>query len=350
VHNGGIVANAFGALHNYHDASRMRAHGTKIELNAAPGELRGASFRVCINKGRKVLYPKHPGRAQSCHGTPYVPTRRDASSILSIEETRSQIPGPARAAAPGIQQRAFAVRRLLGVGVHVCFRQQALDFLLGCLSARTTTKVAFANMHLLSTADMNGFRADMLDDFLVLNDGVGMDIASLIQFGRSFPDNPNGTDLVPTLLKAASKETRVFLYGATPTVVARAAQVLSAQCDVTICGTSDGYGVMADSRSVPDRIRDSAADVVLVALGNPKQEMWIAENAASLGAPLVIGVGALFDIITGTYPRAPAWIQRVRLEWAYRTALEPRRLWNRYTVEAASFFYKVVRQKFGRSR
>lgn len=208
----------------------------------------------------------------------------------------------------------FPVRRLLGLGVRVCSRDQAFELLLARLRERQPTKLAFANMHLLSQIGLGGFEARMLDGFIVLNDGLGVDIASRMLFGRPFPANLNGTDLVPALLELAGKDTRVFLYGATPEIVARAAKAISVRCGVAICGTCDGYGVAIDPSMVVAHIRHSCADVVLVALGNPRQEIWIENNAHALGAPLVIGVGAFFDIVSDAYPRAPAWIRRVIFE------------------------------------
>ena len=79
-------------------------------------------------------------------------------------------------------------------------------------------------------------------------------------------------------------------------------------------------------------IRAKRADLVIVALGNPRQETWIAENLDMTGARLAIGVGALLDFLAGAVPRAPLWVRRLRLEWLYRMLLEPGRLWKRYVV------------------
>jgi beta-1,4-glucosyltransferase len=91
-------------------------------------------------------------------------------------------------------------------------------------------------------------------------------------------------------------------------------------------------------------MRDSRPDIVLVALGNPLQEEWIAANATAIGAPLILGVGAFFDFISGSIPRAPALMRRLRLEWLYRWGHEPGRLRRRYTVEMTRFSAEVLRQ------
>jgi beta-1,4-glucosyltransferase len=283
------------------------------------------------------LWPSH-------RGTPSPPALTVACSIEPLDDAN-------RPASPGVQpvsrdapKSPFPTRRILGVDICVVDRDAAIAHLLPRLAARAPTKVAFANMHLLSQIDEAGFSARSLDDFIVLNDGVGLDVASLILYRKSFPENLVGTDFVPALLTAAGGGTRVFLYGSQPAIVEHAARIFAERYGVTICGTCDGFGVAAERAAVARRIHDSEPDIVLVALGNPQQEQWIAENATALGAPIAIGVGALFDIATEVSPRAPAWVRRVRLEWLYRLALEPSRLWHRYTVETFSFFYKILRQ------
>ena len=87
-----------------------------------------------------------------------------------------------------------------------------------------------------------------------------------------------------------------------------------------------------------DSINASGADVVLVAFGNPAQETWILEHCDACDAPLMFGVGALLDFLSGNARRAPPWVRRLHLEWLYRLACEPRRLLRRYTWDLARFF------------
>ena len=122
-----------------------------------------------------------------------------------------------------------------------------------------------------------------------------------------------------------------------------AAQVLTSRYGVKVCGWADGYGSGGD---VMGDINRASADVVLVALGNPAQEEWIARHRSEIAAPLVIGVGALFDFLAGAVPRAPIWVRNLHLEWAFRLLHEPRRLARRYTIEMAEFMTLVLKQKF----
>jgi len=117
---------------------------------------------------------------------------------------------------------------------------------------------------------------------------------------------------------------------------------------LTICGTRDGYSGAIDEADAIEAVRAARADIVLVALGNPRQERWIAQKAVHVGAPLVMGVGALFDFLADIVPRAPLLIQRMRLEWLWRLAHEPWRLGKRYTVDIARFLWQVRKQRLMR--
>jgi beta-1,4-glucosyltransferase len=240
----------------------------------------------------------------------------------------------------------FPRRNILGVEISVARQREAIEFLLARLAARVPTRVAFANANLLTTLSSEPGGARLLDGFLVLNDGIAVDLASLALYRSWFPDNLNGTDLIPALLAAAPRETRVFLYGAKPNVLAKAAALLAERYGCVVCGAIDGF-----SDAAPEAVAREAAetrpDIVLVALGNPLQEEWIAGHAASTGAPLAIGVGALFDFLTGAVPRAPVPMRRLRLEWLYRWAQEPGRLRRRYTIGMARFLALVLRQARG---
>jgi exopolysaccharide biosynthesis WecB/TagA/CpsF family protein len=242
----------------------------------------------------------------------------------------------------GVDRAPFPVRNVLGVDISVARQREVIDLLLARLASRVSTRVAFANAHLLTTLSSTpGTR--LLDGFLVLNDGIAVDLASLALYRSWFPENLNGTDLLPALLSAAPLGVRLFLYGAKPEVLAKASEVIADRFGCVICGAIDGFSGAA-SDDVATQMRRSRPDIVLVALGNPLQEEWIAVHAASVGAPLTLGVGAFFDFISGSVPRAPALMRRLRLEWLYRWGHEPGRLRRRYTFGIAQFSAAVLRQ------
>lgn len=180
---------------------------------------------------------------------------------------------------------------------------------------------------------------------IIVNDGIGIDIATWLIHRHTFPENLNGTDFVPHYLHSVREHARVFLLGGKPGVAARAAVTLKGGFGVDVVGTCDGYCQANNIERVVSSINATRANVVLVAMGNPLQEQWILDYGAQLDARVLIGVGALFDFLAGDKPRAPRIVQRLRLEWLYRLCLEPSRLLRRYTVDIGVFLALCLRKK-----
>ena len=211
--------------------------------------------------------------------------------------------------------------------------------------------IAFANAHTLNVAAKNPEFRQTLQSSLVLNDGVGVDIASRVLFGSPFPENLNGTDFSPNYLLRTKHRFRIFMLGATPGTAERAGMGLSLLCPQhQIVGCDHGHFDPARTSEIVDLVRRSGADVVLVALGNPKQELFLRGHLAATGCRLGIGVGALFDFLAGNVPRAPSWVRRWRLEWAYRLAKEPRRLATRYLIGNPLFLARIAAQWWSGAR
>ena len=231
-------------------------------------------------------------------------------------------------------------RTLLGVQFQVLTRDEAVAALDTALDHGQTTRVTFANAHTLRLARRDRSLQEMLNTSLVLNDGIGIDIASRMKFGKRFPANLNGTDFVPHYLDVTQHRLRIFLLGARDDVVSKAVDVFRARWPRhAIVGARDGFFQSSDSDAVCEEINRARPDLLLVALGNPKQEEWLARHEPVLSSRLQFGVGALFDFTTGRVSRAPPWVRRARMEWMYRLALEPRRMFGRYVVGNAVFLW-----------
>ncbi|HXD44311.1 MAG TPA: WecB/TagA/CpsF family glycosyltransferase [Pseudolabrys sp.] len=236
------------------------------------------------------------------------------------------------------------VRTILDVPVQVRTAPEAIWLLDDRFERNKATVVVFANAHTLNRAANPAVRS-ILDRAIVFNDGLGLDIASRVLFGRAFPENLNGTDFVPHFLRMSRNRYRIFLVGARPGIAERAAdRLLQVAPGHEIAGCSHGYVRAEETGALIERIRRSRADILLVAMGNPQQEQWLSDHLAASGCRLGFGVGGLFDFLAGTVPRAPAWVQAARLEWSYRLLQEPRRLWRRYLVEMPLFLARILRQ------
>lgn len=178
---------------------------------------------------------------------------------------------------------------------------------------------------------------------LIVNDGVGLDIACWLVHRRRFIENLNGTDFTPLFLQHLGERAKVFLLGAKPGIAQRAAQTLKEQYRVNVVGVRNGYDEARDSDELIDAINASDANVLLVAMGNPYQEQWILKYRHRLNARVLMGVGALLDFLAGDKARAPAFVQRLRMEWFYRLCLEPSRLLRRYTLDIGQFLLLCLR-------
>lgn len=173
----------------------------------------------------------------------------------------------------------------------------------------------------------------------IVNDGIGMDLAALLIHQRRFAENLNGTDFIPYLCSRSPRPLRFFLLGGRPGVAEKAARQLVDGLGQQVVGTCDGYGEHAAAGDdLIRRINESRADIVLVAFGNPKQEAWILDHCDAVDAPVMFGVGALLDFLSGSAKRAPEWVRTVHLEWLFRLSREPRRLLKRYSWDLIRFF------------
>lgn len=225
---------------------------------------------------------------------------------------------------------------------------QALGFLRDVIATKAHAKVGFANAHFVNEAARDPDFAAVLPQFLILPDGIGVDIGAKLLHGAKFPANLNGTDFIPALLRASVTPLRVGLVGARPGVAQKAAEKLrSLAPQHSIEALSHGFLDPQSEAALLARLAAEPVDVLLVAMGNPAQEKWIARFINGAHARTAFGVGALFDFLAGEAIRAPGWVRAARLEWVWRLALEPGRLWRRYVLGNPAFLIRVFKQKFG---
>lgn len=199
-------------------------------------------------------------------------------------------------------------------------------------------QVVLANANTVNLTRNDDVYRKILNKALVLNDGIGVNIASLWKYGKGFCENLNGTDLMARYFAESRLKLRIFLFGARPEIV----KACFERCREKFpqhewLGFIDGYIKSTQLHAVCERIRKIQPDVLLVAMGNPLQELFIYRHGKSMEAKLCIGVGGLFDFASGKIKRAPLWVRRLRCEWIYRLAIEPRRMWRRYLIGNLAF-------------
>lgn len=207
-------------------------------------------------------------------------------------------------------------------------------------------RVHFINAHCANVAARDpAYKAALKTGDMLLPDGIGVELAARMT-GQRFIANLNGTDLTPLLLaEAAERGLSVFLFGGTPGTADKAADTLRDHVPgLTIAGTRDGYGGAEDPFAAISEINASGADILLVAMGVPRQDLWLAQYADFLAPRVTMGVGALLDFLAGNVSRAPAIVRKARSEWVWRLAIEPRRMAQRYLIGNFVFMAAAARQ------
>jgi exopolysaccharide biosynthesis WecB/TagA/CpsF family protein len=258
----------------------------------------------------------------------------------SIEVSRGAVVNTPAAAGSGYQRR-----RLGHVDVEALTLDGALQSLIGAVAERKSGAWGFCNAHTVNVAaDDVAFRT-AVRKMTMFNDGIGVDIGSRWLYGSPFPENLNGTDLIPKLLRSLPDGTPIYLLGGTVDVVAEASEALAAEHpNIRIAGHHHGYFDQDEARAVAAKIAAAEPGLVLVGMGHPRQEIWAVNYGFAVPAP-VLCVGALIDRAAGRVPRAPSWMLRMRAEWLFRLFLEPRRLAKRYLWGNLVFLYRVQFQR-----
>ena len=251
--------------------------------------------------------------------------------------------GPAAAEAP-------AFLRILGVRVHNLTMAGTVERILGWLDGDAPRQVAFVNADCLNRcrADVE-YRGVLNMAHLTLADGSGARLAGRI-LGQPIRENVNGTDLFPQLCGALEGTAHgVFLLGGRPGVAEGVRDWIRRHHPaVRVAGLRHGYFSAEEEAAVAAEVGASGASLLLVALGAPRQDLWIRRHLAATGTRVAIGVGGLFDFYSGRIPRAPMWMRELGLEWIYRFLQEPGRMWKRYWVGNFVFLTRVVAETVAR--
>ncbi len=244
---------------------------------------------------------------------------------------------------------------LLGVGVSAIDMDQALARIGGWMDRREQHYVCVTGVHGIMESQRDAaLRSIHNGAGLVTPDGMPLVWLSHF-YGHSQVDRVYGPDLMLACCRQfLGRRTRHFFYGGAVGVGSRLAQRLQASFPgLVVAGTYtppfSALGPAEDAAIVRD-INTSEPDIVWVGLSTPKQERWMADHVGRLTAPVLIGVGAAFDFHAGLKRQAPRWLQRAGLEWLFRLATEPRRLWRRYLRNNPLFVWHALLQATGITR
>ena len=234
---------------------------------------------------------------------------------------------------------------ILGVKVDAVTMSQAVERVKNLITEKKSSIVATANAEMLLNATHDPELKKILNAAdLVVPDGAGT-VWAARHLGKFMPERVAGFDLVQELMKIApAHDFKFFLFGAAPGIADKAKlKAESLYPGIKIVGTRNGYFKSADEPEILSQIKNSRADVLLAALGVPKQEKWLSKYKNELKIPVSIGVGGTFDVMAGIVKRAPLWMQKARLEWLFRAMLQPSRAGR--LLALPKFVWKVHKQK-----
>ncbi|MEN3000311.1 MAG: WecB/TagA/CpsF family glycosyltransferase [Armatimonadota bacterium] len=236
---------------------------------------------------------------------------------------------------------------ILGVRVHRVGMQDALRCIEQWIAERVPRLVITADANALMLAQQDGeFRTLLQQADLVTPDGAGL-LWAARRLGQQFPERVPGVELVAQLARLSHERGyRLYFVGAAPGVAERAAHALRQRFpNAQIVGVHHGYFRPEEEPALLEQIRAARPDVLLVGMGMPRQEKWIARHKDALGVPVSVGVGGSFDVYAGVVKRAPRWMQRYGLEWLWRLMHDPRKIAK--VCNLPRFAWQVWRESHG---
>jgi len=216
---------------------------------------------------------------------------------------------------------------VLGIPVDAVTMKEAVEIVGRFIEEGGTHAIYTPNAEIIMQAQRDPELKEILKQADMLTaDGAGVVLASRM-LGNELPEKVSGIDLVQEVFRKYAKNgLRCYLFGARPGVAEEAAvNIIKDHPGIDIAGCRNGYFTDDENDGIVAHINRASPDILLVALGAPKQEKWIHSNLDRLNAKVCIGVGGTLDVLSGRVPLAPEFLRKNGLEWLYRLCREPRR-------------------------
>lgn len=311
---------------------------------------------VVLFADRKATYKTLRGIAGKVHeaGVPLLGViAREKSSRLEYEQevyknwrgpkggggTPVAAGGKSYAAGTGSRRVEF-----MGSKIDALTMQETLERISGVIERGESMQHVVVNVAKLVNMSRDKKLREIVNSCDLINaDGAGIVMGAKL-LGINVPERVAGIDLMQRLIAQASgKGHRVFFLGAEEEVVRDVVtHYRKTYPDLNICGYRNGYFKPEDEAKVAKKIRDAKPDILFVAMSSPKKEKFINAYKDTMQVPFMMGVGGSFDVVAGKVKRAPVWMQNAGLEWFYRLAQEPRRMWKRYLFTNVQFGWMLA--------
>ncbi len=238
---------------------------------------------------------------------------------------------------------------ILGANIDNVTMDGAIDRIAQAIETKTPMQVITLNAEILYRALSEPALMETIGGAdLVTPDGTGV-LWAAEQLNSPLRERVTGIDLLTEILhQAPQRNWSLYFYGAKPEILEKAVEnIRQIHPGIRIAGSTHGYISPEAQKDLLEDIRSKAPDILFVAMGAPRQEYWIRENLPGLPPLVAVGVGGSLDVLSGTVKRAPRLIQALRLEWLYRTVIQPSRMGR--TMALPKFMKEVRREKKSRS-
>lgn len=241
--------------------------------------------------------------------------------------------------------------KVLGTMVDNVTMEETLDFIGEAITAKQPLHHVVVNAGKLVSMQSDEKLAQSVNEADLINaDGQAVVWASKL-LGTPLKERVAGIDLMENLVAYASKKgLKIFFFGAKEEVVAKVSSIYSEKYSPSVvAGFRNGYFTKEEEPQIAQEIANSGANILFVAISSPTKENFLFDNKELLqSVGFTMGVGGSFDVVSGKVNRAPLWMQNAGLEWFYRFAQEPKRMWKRYLVGNSKFIYHVLSQRMGK--
>jgi len=241
-------------------------------------------------------------------------------------------------------------QRLLGFDCTSSSRQQAADDIGRAIASKQQQRVLFLNAAKVTSQEVD-YRSLLAPAERLYADGQSIVFAAKA-LGAPLPERVTGVDLMADLLGRASKNRwRVYFLGSTDAVLSDVTKVVAERFPgAVIAGTQNGYFDSALDPEIVELVKAAKPDLLFIAMPSPRKEEWVMRHGFATGASVTMGIGGSLEVLTGRVARAPGFVQRLGLEWAWRVIQEPGRLWQRYAQSNLRFIWLVMKEATGRLR
>lgn len=235
-----------------------------------------------------------------------------------------------------------------GVDMDIITVEETLVQISKFIEERTPVQHVVVNVAKLVFAQKDKELKDIINACPLINvDGAGVILGAKF-LGIDIPERVAGIDLMDKLIEySAQRGYRPYFFGAKEEIVKKVVEIYQEKYpNLNIAGYRNGYYTDSEEAELVENIKNSKADILFVAMGSPKKEIFLSKYSKIMEVPFTMGVGGSFDVVAGKVKRAPVWMQKLHSEWLFRLIQEPKRMWKRYFTTNSIFLGMVLKARF----